>query len=79
MHRLFSEDPRLSRLAVVGLADRYRKTQVYDAAEDYAPDDRYAGYEAITTSLSAAEYYAPDVPHCLGMTIEIRMLPSLPC
>jgi hypothetical protein len=35
----------LSRLAVVGLADRYKKTQVYDAAEYYAPDDDYAGYE----------------------------------
>jgi hypothetical protein len=35
----------LSRLAVMGLADRYKKTQVYDAAEYYAPDDRYAGYE----------------------------------
>lgn len=35
----------LSRLAVVGLSDRYKKTQVYDAAEYYAPDDNYAGYE----------------------------------
>lgn len=35
----------LSRLAVVNLADRYKKTQVYDAAEYYAPDDKYAGYE----------------------------------
>lgn len=35
----------LSRLAVMGLADRYKKTQVYDAAEYYAPDDSYAGYE----------------------------------
>ena len=34
----------LSRLAVVGLSDRYKKTQVYDAAEYYAPDDLYAGY-----------------------------------
>ena len=35
----------LSRLAVVGLGDRYKKTQVYDAAEYYAPQDDYAGYE----------------------------------
>lgn len=35
----------LSRLAVVGLSDRYKKTQVYDAAEYYAPEDEYFGYE----------------------------------
>lgn len=35
----------LSRLTVVGLGDRYKKTQVYDAAEYYAPSDDYAGYE----------------------------------
>jgi DNA-directed RNA polymerase subunit RPC12/RpoP len=35
----------LSRLAVVGLGDRYKNTQVYDAAEYYAPDDEYMGYE----------------------------------
>lgn len=35
----------LSRLAVVGLGDRYKKTQVYDAAEYYAPDDEHHGYE----------------------------------
>lgn len=35
----------LSRLTVVGLGDRYKKTQVYNAAEYYAPDDDYAGYE----------------------------------
>jgi hypothetical protein len=35
----------LSRLTVVGLADRYRKTQVYDAAEFYAPEDIYPGYD----------------------------------
>lgn len=35
----------LSRLAVVGLSDRYKKTRVYDAAEYYAPEDYYAGYE----------------------------------
>lgn len=35
----------LSRLAVVDLGDRYKKTQVYDPAEYYAPDDEHAGYE----------------------------------
>ncbi|SFD28929.1 hypothetical protein SAMN04515619_13642 [Collimonas sp. OK412] len=35
----------LSRLTVVGLGDRYKKTLVYDAAEYYAPKDDYAGYE----------------------------------
>jgi len=35
----------LSRLTVVGLSDRYKKTQTYDAAEYYAPNDDYAGYE----------------------------------
>lgn len=35
----------LSRLAVVGLSDRYKKTQVYDPAEYYAPEDDWAGYE----------------------------------
>jgi hypothetical protein len=35
----------LSRLAVAGLADRFKKTTTYDPAEFYAPDDRYAGYE----------------------------------
>jgi hypothetical protein len=30
---------------VVGLGDRYKKTQVYDAAEYYAPQDQDAGYE----------------------------------
>lgn len=35
----------LSRLTVVGLGERYKKTQVYDAAEYYAPDDEYLGYE----------------------------------
>lgn len=35
----------LSRLAVVGLSDRYKKTQVYDAAQYYAPEDNYADYE----------------------------------
>ena len=35
----------LSRLAVIGLGDRYKKTQVYDASEYYAPQDDYAGYE----------------------------------
>ena len=35
----------LSRLTVVGLSDRYKKTNVYDAADYYAPDDDYSGYE----------------------------------
>ena len=35
----------LSRLTIVGLSDRYKKTQVYSAAEYYAPEDDYAGYE----------------------------------
>lgn len=35
----------LSRLAVVGLGDRYKKTQTYDPAEYYAPQDEWAGYE----------------------------------
>lgn len=36
----------LSRLAVVGLADRYVNTQQYDAAEYYAPPpDEWDGYE----------------------------------
>ena len=35
----------LSRLTVVGLGDRYKKTEVYDAAQYYAPEDDYVGYE----------------------------------
>ncbi|WP_293797277.1 hypothetical protein [uncultured Bosea sp.] len=35
----------LSRLSVVKLGDRYKKTQRYDAAELYAPEDKYDGYE----------------------------------
>ncbi len=36
----------LSRLAVIGLADRYSNTQEYDAAEYYAPpQDEWEGYE----------------------------------
>jgi hypothetical protein len=35
----------LSRLTAVGIGDRYKKTMVYDAAEYYAPEDDYAGYE----------------------------------
>jgi len=35
----------LSRLAVVELSDRYKKTQFYDAAEYYAPEDAYLNYE----------------------------------
>jgi hypothetical protein len=35
----------LSRISVVGLGDRYIKTQTYDASEYYAPEDSYEGYE----------------------------------
>jgi hypothetical protein len=35
----------LSRLTAAGLSDRYKKTRVYDAAELYAPEDEYQGYE----------------------------------
>lgn len=35
----------LSRLTVVGLSDRYKKTQVYDAAEYYAPEDDHSGFD----------------------------------
>jgi hypothetical protein len=35
----------LSRLAVVGLGDRYKKTHIYNAAEYYAPEDDYAGFD----------------------------------
>ncbi|MGO7169502.1 hypothetical protein AB9F47_20825 [Rhizobium leguminosarum] len=35
----------LSRLGAVGLADRYKNTHTYDAAEYYAPEDDYRGYE----------------------------------
>ncbi|MDB5923158.1 MAG: hypothetical protein JWN13_2094 [Betaproteobacteria bacterium] len=36
----------LSRLTVVGIGDRYKKTMVYDAADYYAPpDNEYEGYE----------------------------------
>jgi hypothetical protein len=35
----------LSRLLAVGLADRYAKTQTYDASEYYAAGDPYDGYE----------------------------------
>lgn len=35
----------LSRLTVAGLGDRFKKIHIYDAAEYYAPDDEYAGYE----------------------------------
>lgn len=35
----------LSRLAAAGLGDRFKRTQVYDAAEYYAAHDDYAGYE----------------------------------
>ena len=35
----------LSRLQVVGLGDRYIKTQVYSAAEYYAPEDEWPDYD----------------------------------
>jgi hypothetical protein len=35
----------LSRLSVVKLGDRYKKTRVYEAAQLYTPDDDYDGYE----------------------------------
>lgn len=35
----------LSRISVVGLGDRYVKTQIYDASQYYAPEDPYDGYE----------------------------------
>lgn len=35
----------LSRLNAVGLGDRYTKTQKYDAAEYYAPEDELYGFE----------------------------------
>ncbi len=35
----------LSRLAAIGLGDRYTKTQTFEAAEYYATDNSYADYE----------------------------------
>ena len=35
----------LSRLAVVGLGDRYKKIAAYDPAELFSPEDMYLGYE----------------------------------
>jgi hypothetical protein len=35
----------LSRLSAIDLGARYKKTQVFDAGEYYAPADDYAGYE----------------------------------
>jgi hypothetical protein len=35
----------LSRLTVAGLGERYKKTQQYDAAEPYAPEDELDRYE----------------------------------
>lgn len=35
----------LSRLTSIGLGDRFKKTDTYDAAEYYAPEDDYHGYE----------------------------------
>jgi hypothetical protein len=36
----------LSRLTVAGLGHRYKKTNVYNAAEYYAPDDEYPHFES---------------------------------
>jgi hypothetical protein len=36
----------LSRLTVAGIGDRYKKTDFYDAAEFYAPDDEYSHLES---------------------------------
>jgi hypothetical protein len=30
---------------VAGIGDRYKKTQIYDASESYAPEDEFEGYE----------------------------------
>jgi hypothetical protein len=49
MHRVSLKILGLSRLGAVNLGDRYTKTQTYDAAEYYAPQDDYAGYERMTT------------------------------
>jgi len=35
----------LSRLNAIGLGDRYKSTSIYDAAEYYAPEDRYPDFE----------------------------------
>lgn len=35
----------LSKLTVVGLGDRYKKTHTYDLSQYYEPDDEYEGYE----------------------------------
>ncbi len=37
--------PGLSRLTVCGLGATYKKSSTYDAAEFYAPEDEYRGYE----------------------------------
>lgn len=37
--------PGLSRLIACGLGATYRKSSTYDAAEFYAPEDEYRGYE----------------------------------
>lgn len=35
----------LSQLSACGLGDAYKQTSTYDAAEFYAPEDQYPGYE----------------------------------
>jgi hypothetical protein len=35
----------LPQLAACGLGDAYKTTSIYDAAEYYAPDDDYSGFE----------------------------------
>jgi hypothetical protein len=34
----------LSKLTVIELADQYKKTTIYGAAEFYAPEDEWMGY-----------------------------------
>ncbi|MER8554965.1 hypothetical protein NKH69_33190 [Mesorhizobium sp. M0976] len=45
VHRLRLEDQRLFAPRCGWPGERYKKTQVYDAAEYYAPQDNYEGYE----------------------------------
>lgn len=35
----------LSRLSAIGLGDRFTRTEFYDPADFYSPEDRYYGYE----------------------------------
>jgi hypothetical protein len=35
----------LSRLTAISLGDRYKNTLTYDAADYYAPQDEFHGYE----------------------------------